>query len=1073
MVVPMLVLVTPAAHASPPDLPGAGATTALVAGGPPPDPAGGPAVWPAPSKATAGTESLDAGGGAAPGGEDRVAHLVRFAEGRDPETEATRLTAAGVEVRGLYHDIFPGAAVDVTEPQLAALRDDPAVADITVDRPTSVTEEAGLSPAAVQTSAPWGLDRSDQRNRPLSGSYTYPNTGAGVTAYVVDGGVRADHVAFGGRVRSGFTTVLDGQGTNDCFGHGTHVAGILGSSSYGMAKGVSLVAVRVLDCEGYGDYSGLLAAADWIIRDHQPNVPAVANLSLGGPADSFVDLAVDAMVEDGVTVVVAAGNESQPACGYSPARASEAITVGSTNSVDTRASTSNYGTCVDLFAPGDNITSTYNSSSVATRSISGTSMASPHVAGAAAVLLAQRPLFTPSQVAAKLIADTTLGVVGSPGAGSPNRLLYSLPTALAAPAPPTNDTFPGNIVDGTLPMGIGGTNVSATVQSGEPQHAGLAPSRSVWWRYTPTVDGTVIFRTQGSAFDTVLGVYSGGAVNALTTLASNDDAPGATWSEVTMAVTQGVTYHVAVGGKGGASGPVTLSVGVPPPVNDHFAAATEIVADEDVWASNVAATFESGEPYHAGQPGEASVWWTIEAPANGMMHLSTGGSDFDTVLAVYSGPAVDDLVPLAANDDATPGSLYSALSVQMVEGFRYAVVVNGWIGYTGQVRLKTTWQPDPAAPATRYVPLDPVRILDSRAPSQIGPFSTPWGPGKSRDVTVAGASGVPIDATAVALNVTVTGTTGSSFLSLWPSGQARPVASSLNWKPGWTIANAVTVKVGSGGKIWIYNNFGNADVVIDVVGYYDTDEGAGFTPLAPVRIQDSRAASQVGPHATAWKGGVTRRIPVAGVGGVPTEATAVVLNATVTGTTGSSYLTIWPAGTSRPLVSSLNWQPGWTLPNAVTVRLSGDGKIDVYNNVGDAHVVLDVVGYFTDDGGTDFHPLAPARVQDSRAASQVGAYESAWGGGTTRPVTIAGLAEVPDGAAAVLTNTTVTSTSSSSYLTLWPNGLTRPVASSLNWQAGWTVPNAVTVMVGDGGAAGVYNNVGSVHVITDVAGWYG
>ncbi len=374
---------------------------------------------------------------------------------------------------------------------------------------------------------------------------------------------------------------------------------------------------------------------------------------------------------------------------------------------------------------------------------------------------------------------------------------------------------------------------------------------------------------------------------------------------------------------------------------------------------------------------------------------------------------------------------------------------------------------------TLFTPIEPVRVQDSRASSQEGPYGTPWSGGVARPVTVAGVAGVPDDAEAVALNVTVTGTTASSFLTLWPAGEDRPLASSLNWQPGWTIPNAVTVKVGESGEINVFNNNGEAHVIIDVVGYYRSASGAGFTPLTPARVQDSRLGSQVGPYGTPWGTGTKRSVQVAGVGGVPADADAVVLNTTVTGTTASSYLSVWPTGTTQPLASSLNWKPGNTIPNAVTVKVGTDGRVDVYNNNGDAEVVMDVVGYFREGSGSPFHPLGPTRIQDSRPGSPVGAHSTPWPGATARDVVVGDTGGVPARAVAVLLNVTVTGTTASSYLTVWPRGAARPVASSLNWKPGFTIPNAVTAKVGTQLKVSVYNNVGSAHVIADTNGWYG
>ncbi|MCS7182351.1 MAG: S8 family serine peptidase [Thermoanaerobaculum sp.] len=316
----------------------------------------------------------------------------------------------------VYSHALKGFAVSLDAKQAERLADDPRVA--------WVEEDGVVTAIATQNNATWGLDRIDQRNLPLSGTYTYNTTASNVNVYIIDTGIRSTHNEFGGRVQSGYTAINDGRGTEDCNGHGTHVAGTAGGTTYGVAKSVRLYPVRVLDCNGSGTTSGVIAGVDWVRANHVK--PAVANMSLGGGASSSLDTAVTNAINAGIVFVVAAGNDNADACNYSPARVSAAITVGSTTSSDARSSFSNYGTCLDIFAPGSNITSAWHTSNTATNTISGTSMASPHVAGAAALVLADNPSATPSNVASTLINNATQGVVTGAGTGSPNRLLYTL-----------------------------------------------------------------------------------------------------------------------------------------------------------------------------------------------------------------------------------------------------------------------------------------------------------------------------------------------------------------------------------------------------------------------------------------------------------------------------------------------------------------------------------------------------------------------------------------------------------------------------------------------------------------------
>jgi subtilisin family serine protease len=289
-----------------------------------------------------------------------------------------------------------------------------------------VEQNQRVEVAATQPNPPsWGLDRIDQRTRPLNSSYTYPDSaGTGVRIYVIDTGIRTTHNDFGGRASSGFDAV-DGGAADDCHGHGTHVAGTAGGTSFGVAKRANLVAVRVLNCGGSGTTAQVVAGVNWVTNNAVR--PAVANMSLGSIGNSTaINNAVANSIGSGVTYAIAAGNNSISACNFSPARVPTAITVGATSNTnnDARASFSNYGTCLDIFAPGQSIVSAWATSNSATRTASGTSMASPHVAGAAALVLSANPSWSPAQVTSELVADATTGVVANPGPGSPNRLLF-------------------------------------------------------------------------------------------------------------------------------------------------------------------------------------------------------------------------------------------------------------------------------------------------------------------------------------------------------------------------------------------------------------------------------------------------------------------------------------------------------------------------------------------------------------------------------------------------------------------------------------------------------------------------
>jgi aqualysin 1 len=345
------------------------------------------------------------------------------------------ITVHDARVEHVYSAALSGFSAQLSEEAVDALLNNPNVAYIEVDTWVSLT--------ATQNNATWGLDRIDQRNRPLNGTYVYDTTGSGVNAYIIDTGIRRTHNEFGGRAFVGFDAFNDGQNSNDCNGHGTHVAGTVGGTVYGVAKNVRLYAVRVLNCSGSGTNAGVIAGVDWVRINHVK--PAVANMSLGGGASTALDNAVTNSINAGVTYVVAAGNSNANACNYSPARVANALTVGSTTSTDARSSFSNFGTCVNIFAPGSSITAAWHTSNTATNTISGTSMASPHVAGVVALYLQANPNASTTTVRNAIINGATTGVLSSIGSGSPNRLLYSRLTGSAptpTPVPPTPTPVP-------------------------------------------------------------------------------------------------------------------------------------------------------------------------------------------------------------------------------------------------------------------------------------------------------------------------------------------------------------------------------------------------------------------------------------------------------------------------------------------------------------------------------------------------------------------------------------------------------------------------------------------------------
>ena len=421
------------------------------------------------------------------------------------------ISRAGGRTERRFTHVLNGLSVRIKNSEVARLRNNPNVLLVEPDQQMFAVDTQSPTPS-------WGLDRIDQRSLPLNSTFTATAQGSGVDTYIVDTGIYASHTEFTGRLAAGFSSIADSNGTNDCNGHGTHVAGTTAGTTYGIAKSATLIPVRVLDCSGSGSNSGVIAGLDWIVAHHISGKAAVVNMSLGGGASTALDTAVQNVINDGIVMVVAAGNSNVDACNTSPARATNALTVGATGqystgeTTDSRSSYSNYGPCLDIFAPGSRITSSWIGGSAAISTISGTSMAAPHVAGVAAVLFGRYPSSTASQIASMLRTSATPNVVISPGTGSPNYLLYLDP--------------------------LGGT------PSGPDAVTPVAPSAPTAITITPSSGSLSIKFTAGSAGTSPITNYKYSLDGGVTWLTRS---PASTLSPIVVSgLTNGSTYSVSI-----------------------------------------------------------------------------------------------------------------------------------------------------------------------------------------------------------------------------------------------------------------------------------------------------------------------------------------------------------------------------------------------------------------------------------------------------------------------------------------------------------------------------------------------
>jgi hypothetical protein len=575
----------------------------------------------------------------------------------------------------------------------------------------------------------WGLNQASDADVDAPEGWDVRTSAGSIVVAVIDTGVRYTHqdLAANMWVNSGEARGNgvddDGNGVvDDVYGfdaynndgdpmddqsHGTHCAGTIGGVGNngigitGVAWGVKVMACKFLSNTGSGTDSDAIRCIDYA---RSKGAKVLSNSWGGGGANSSLLAAIERCRAAGVLFVAAAGNESNNNDSWASYPASyttdNIISVAATTRTDALASFSNYGaTSVDLGAPGDGIYSTVSGSNSAYATYSGTSMATPHVAGALAMIAAQYPTESYTSLISRLLSGTDKigSLSGKTKSGGRMNLAKSLGTVTPPqPTRPLNDSFGSATSASGSSWSLSGSNVDGTSEVGEPAHAGSAPAKSVWWTWTSPSSGTCTLSTSGSAFDTILAVYQGMSIGALSVVASNDNsASGVTTSSVSFPVTMGAVYLIVVDGKSGASGSVELrgSLSVSGPANDAFASAVSLSGTAfTVSGSNVGATSEVSEPRHAGQRGRKSVWWNWTAPSNGRLTIATTTSTFDTLLGIYTGSVVGSLTRIGSNDDESRSLRTSRVTISVEAGTIYRIAVDGYQGDQGSIRLAGTFQ---------------------------------------------------------------------------------------------------------------------------------------------------------------------------------------------------------------------------------------------------------------------------------------------------------------------------------------------------------------------------------------------
>ncbi len=908
------------------------------------------------------------------------------------------LTAAGRAPDDIWTTALFGVSVHVDSPTLSLVRRTPGVVSVELDR--------AVHASGIEASPPWGLDRVDQRSRPIDGQYRYSATGAGVKAYVLDTGIWTTHTEFTGRLATGsYYNFGDGTGITDCNDHGTHVSGIIGGTTYGVAKQVTIVPVKVLDCQGNGNGTSIINGINWIVNDHAPGTPAVANMSLDGPANSAFDAAVQTMIDDGITVVVAAGNAGLNACNYSPADLPAAITVAASTETDGVASFSNLGNCVDIFAPGNNILSSVRGpDNVSALPFSGTSMAAPHVAGAAALLLQYAPTATPAQIWATIDANATTTAIAT----APGKLLFipstesTLTVSKAGPGSGTVTSSPAGVSCGaTCSSSFPDTTVvtlTAAASAGSEfrgwSGAGCSGSStcvvtvSAATGVTATFGGAVSMTSDsfsptsitlpGQTQVTWTATLSDTQAELPTTLAAQLCPPGATYPDGPWCVTATMTstgsatsrtysgtFVVAAAAPGGnwipyvhpfartltGSGTVHV-VAVPTDTLNPFVAPVRLV-DTRPGEKGVLESVDETTPFAPNEVRRYVLAGVNDVPAGATMALNVvavtpvGQGYLQTwpCDAVGAPPTLTAFMNYpsgvtVANHGLVQLSANGGICVKSLRSTHLVIDATGWLP-TG-----TTFSALSA----------PQRLLDTR------PVYT--GAAESIDETTPFAANevrrYMVDATAaLAVNVAAVSPAGDGTLVLYPctSTASLPVSAvTVAFRSGVTLANGGVVVLSSGA--FCIRASTTVHVVVDSPGSFGS--GAGFgtfsAPSLPVLLLDTRpgvkgALENPVDNTTALSALSVRRIVLAGAVGFPAAGTlgSVALNVEALDPAAPGWLNAWPCdstATPPPGTAIVNFVAGGPTSNGALVGVSANGGVCLQSNR-DVDVAVSATNWFT------------------------------------------------------------------------------------------------------------------------------